>query len=284
MTLHRPPPRIFALIIGINEYESPRIQNLVGAVPDADAVQDYLQRHLDVPSNQIRNLRNSGATRAAIIGEIKAFSFNEKIKEGDPILIYYAGYGSSTGTPKGWEAGSTGKIEFLVPYDYSSLKDDDPVHGIPDRTLGALLSHLASTKGDNIVRQTFILCGFIYQLISMRQTVILDCCHSGSGTRNLDPTFKARAIVVGNIPSNLDQDIWSAFEWSGRGTVVHSGFARKGLRSHVLLAACHSQELAYERTSRGVFTVVLLKTLMDIGIDKLTYATLFDRMPPLSSG
>ena len=65
---------------------------------------------------------------------------------------------------------------------------------------------------------------------------------------------------------------------------MHSGFSRKGLRSHVLLAACRSQELAYERTSRGVFTVALIKTLKDIGVDKLTYATLFDRMPPLSSG
>ena len=264
----------------------------MGAIPDADAVQDYLQRHLDVPSNQIRNLRNSGATRAAIIDEIKAFSFNEKIKEGDPILIYYAGHGSSADTPKGWEAGSTGTIEFLIPYDYSSLKDGNPMHGIPDRTLGALLSHLASTKGDNIVGQTFILCGFIYQLISMRQTVILDCCHSGSGTRNiLDPTFKARAIDVGNVPSDLDKDIWSVFESSSkprsleRGTKVHSGFARKGLRSHILLAACRSHELAYERTtrSRGVFTMALLETLIDVGIDKLTYATLFSHwMPPLS--
>ena len=70
---------------------------------------------------------------------------------------------------------------------------------------------------------------------------------------------------------------------SGRGTEVHSGFARKGLRSHVLLAACRSQELAYERTSRGVFTVALLETLVSIGIDKLTYATLLGQMPLLSS-
>jgi hypothetical protein len=102
----------------------------------------------------------------------------------------------------------------------------------------------------------------------------------------LDPTFKARTIDVGNIPSDLDQDVWIEFESSGRGTRVHSGFAHQGLRSHILLAACHSQELAYERTSRGVFTVALLKTLVHNGIDKLTYATLFDpsRMPPLSSG
>jgi hypothetical protein len=69
-----------------------------------------------------------------------------------------------------------------------------------------------------------------------------------------------------------------------RGTKVHSGFAHKGLRSHVLLAACRSQELAYERTSRGVFTVALLETLVNIGIGKLTYATLLGGMPPLYSG
>ena len=73
---------------------------------------------------------------------------------------------------------------------------------------------------------------------------------------------------------------------SARGVEVHSGFVRKGLRSHVLLAACRSHELAYEetKTRRGVFTEALLKTLEDIGIDELTYATLINHMPPLSSG
>ena len=137
----------------------------MGAVPDADAVRDYLQKHLGVPSSQIRNLRNSEATRAAIIDGIKAFTLNGEIKEGDSILIYYAGHGGSTGTPKGWEVGSTGKIELLIPYDHSSpLEGGNHRHGISDRTLGALLSHLAVEKGDNIVRQNFILHGAIYQL------------------------------------------------------------------------------------------------------------------------
>ena len=125
----------------------------MGAVPDADAIRYYLQEYLGVPSSQIWDLRNSEATRAAIIHGIKAFSLNEGIKEGDPILIYYAGHGGSTKTPKGWDVGSTGKIELLIPYDHSSpLDDGNPKHGIPDRTLGALLSHLANKKGDNIVR------------------------------------------------------------------------------------------------------------------------------------
>ena len=127
----------------------------MGAVPDADAMRDYLQEHLGVPSSQIRNLRDSEATRAAIINEISALSLNSEIKEGDPIMIYYAGYGASAPAPKGWEVGSPGKIELLVPYDYSSrLEDGNHKHGVPDRTLEALLSRLASRKGDNIVRQT----------------------------------------------------------------------------------------------------------------------------------
>ena len=87
----------------------------MGAVPDADAMRDYLQKHLGVPSSQIMNLRNSKATRAAIIDGIRAFSLNEEIEEGDPILIYFAGHGGSADTPKDWEVGSAGKIELLVP-------------------------------------------------------------------------------------------------------------------------------------------------------------------------
>ena len=128
----------------------------MGAVPDADAVEDYLQE-LGVPSFRIRNLRDSGAMRAVIIDGIKAFEFIDEIKERDPILIYYAGHGGSAHTPKGWEVGSTGTIELLIPYDCSGLEGGNPKYGIPDRTMGALLSHLASKKGDNIVRQTFIL-------------------------------------------------------------------------------------------------------------------------------
>ena len=166
--LRRSPPRLFALIIGINEYESRNIKNLFGAVADADAIRDYLQEDLGVPSSQIRNLRDSQATRTAIINEIRALSTNNYIEEGDPILIYFAGHGASAKTPETWEAGSTGKTELLVPYDYSSrLEDGCGSHeqGIPDRTLGALLSHIASMKGDNIVRQTSIF--FFYRLTTM---------------------------------------------------------------------------------------------------------------------
>ena len=158
-------PRLFALIIGINRYKSHEIPNLSEAVPDADAVRDYLQKDQDVPSFQITNIRDSEATRVRIIEAIEALSVNDEIESGDPILIYYSGHGGLADTPKGWEVGGTGKTEFLVPYDYSSsLRDGNPKHGIPDRTLRTLLSRLAEKKGDNIVRQTFYSpCIRVYQ-------------------------------------------------------------------------------------------------------------------------
>ena len=156
LSIYRPLLRLFALIIGINKYHS--VKGLHGAVPDADAVQDYLQNDLGVPSSQIRNLRDSEATRVGIIHEIETFLINnDNIKEGDPILIYYAGHGGWKKAPTDWQTGGSENIQFLMPCDYSNRPEaGDRQHGIPDRTFGALVSRLANKKGDNIVRQTFV--------------------------------------------------------------------------------------------------------------------------------
>lgn len=145
--------RVFALIIGINKYKAVRrpFLNLRGAVPDADLVQSYLQKHLGVPNSQIRNLRDSEATRAAILHEINALITDDRIQRGDPILIFYAGHGSTAPKPKDWEDGGPA-IQLLLPHDYLCENEmGQMIHGIPDRTLGVLLGRLASSKGDNIV-------------------------------------------------------------------------------------------------------------------------------------
>ena len=110
-------------------------------------MQDYLQKHLAVPSPQIRNLRDSEATRAAILHAIDSLTTDDRIQRGDPILIFYAGHGSTAPAP-------AGEVQLLVPYD--NLCDNvkgGKIYGIPDRTLAELLGRLASVKGDNIVRR-----------------------------------------------------------------------------------------------------------------------------------
>lgn len=124
----------------------------MGAVADANAFQEYLQKELGVPSSQIRNLRNTKATRTAIIDGIKAFATDTRIEKGDSMVYYHAGHGSLAKTPKEWLSWNTDQIELLIPHDHSS-QDGNPLYGIPDRTLGILFSVIAREKGNNIVRQ-----------------------------------------------------------------------------------------------------------------------------------
>ncbi|KAH7923100.1 hypothetical protein BV22DRAFT_1130887 [Leucogyrophana mollusca] len=265
-------PSLFALIIGINKYKSDGVPDLRGAIADADMVKDYLEKELCVPSTQIRNLRNSEGTRARILDEINAFVNDKRIQKGDPILIFYAGHGAESPSPPRWLTSSS-KTHHLVPYDYACEDEKGgTVPGIPDRTLGALLTCLAAETGDNI-------------------TVILDCCHSGSGTRTdkvVVSTRSVRGIKIKEAPADdLDQHIWEVVERreaeNGYPIAFSTDSAQSGRLSHVLLAACGADELAREENGRGVFTLALIEALKRFGADKLTYAELLQRLPPLSA-
>lgn len=146
-------PSLFALLIGINEYKSPQINPLIGAVPDALAVKHYLEDNLGIPSAQIKVLLNGQATRQTIIDELRIFETNDLIHEGDPIVIFYAGHGATSPAPKSWKAGGP-EIEMLVPYDFDVVEESQ-VHGIPDRTIGAILDKVGRRKGNNIVSAQF---------------------------------------------------------------------------------------------------------------------------------
>lgn len=143
---------LFALIIGINEYiyQDVDFENLDGAVPDAEAMKAYLETSLDVPTSQIRTLFNEAATREAIITNLRELQTDPRIREGDPILIFYAGHGGTAKAPDGWETGGA-DIQVLIPHDFHGTSRNNRGHAIPDRTIGSLLEQIAAAKGDNIV-------------------------------------------------------------------------------------------------------------------------------------
>ncbi|KAK0218650.1 caspase domain-containing protein [Armillaria fumosa] len=260
----RPDPPLFALIVGIDKYLSNGIRNLSGAVADADAVNDFLQKTLRVPKEQIKNLRNEEATRMTIETEINDLGKNPVIKKDDPILIFYAGHGAEANAPFEWPS-ANGRIQMLVPHDFNSSgsASSERGQGVLDMRLSHLLADLAAKKSDNI-------------------TVILDCCHSGSGTRadDDDPTFAVRGIDLPQtytVAQDLLHDIDS------RASAAAKGFETAGLSSHVLLSACQAEQTAMEKHGRGVFTSALLGLLRERGVDKLTYKDLITNLPDLQA-
>ena len=135
------------LSIGIDQYESDNISNLFGAVADADAVDRFCIEELRVPREQIKSLRNSQATRVAILQAFKDLSRRtirgEPVRKDDPFLIYFSGHGARHNAPSDWPTGSR-HISLIVPYDKGDC--------IPDYTIAVLLHKLAEQKGNNIVR------------------------------------------------------------------------------------------------------------------------------------
>lgn len=146
---------MFALIIGINEYNPEDINPLDGCMKDATDVRDYLLKDLKVPDSHIRFLTNENAKRADIIKAFLEIQTDKRIKKNDPILIFFAGHGDETDAPTGWPSGDvSNQIQMIIPQDYST-NPARQVHGIPDQTLAALLNGIAIEHGDNIVRKFF---------------------------------------------------------------------------------------------------------------------------------
>ncbi|KAI0028423.1 peptidase C14, caspase domain-containing protein, partial [Vararia minispora EC-137] len=151
-----------SLLIGIDDYHrSSRFPKLKGCVSDAINVRNFLVKDLLVSEDRIKTLLNHEATHEGIITAVKNLALDSSIAKGDPILIYFAGHGSTVTSPPEWTGGP--KIQVLVPYD-GNADDGAGTNLIPDFQFGRLLREIASRKGDNI-------------------TVVLDCCHAASGTR-----------------------------------------------------------------------------------------------------
>lgn len=145
-------PKLYALIIGINEYEHDTIPNLNYAVADAQAMAHFLLHRVGAEASRLHILHNAEATREAIINHLRLMAERDFIKQGDPILIFYAGHGSQTVAPKGWPCGAVGNpIEMLLPSDFLSETSTGTIQGIPDILVSNLLKKLADAKGANIV-------------------------------------------------------------------------------------------------------------------------------------
>jgi filamentous hemagglutinin family protein len=106
--------RKLALVIGINQYDDKRIPQLVGALPDAVAVNEHLQEELGYDVVMLSN-----PSKSELFAALNGLAAG--LAESDSLLVYYAGHGEmveSTGmgywipsdgsadNPKGWVSNS----------------------------------------------------------------------------------------------------------------------------------------------------------------------------------
>ena len=253
----------YALLIGINEYASPRIRELKGCVNDVEAIRALLVNQFGVQDEHIRTLINEQATHAAIksafrehlIGHAEAWAANGDTHPPPVFLFHYSGHGSQVADSTDTEP--DGCHETIVPHDSRTEGGYD----IKDLELRRLIDEL--------------------EHYSTNITVILDCCHSGSGTR-----FSGTRPRVGGIRRcPMDYRPQPPSSDAQKQTYDDNTTMIKTLQDehHVLIAACRDREGAYEYTFdgkvHGTMTYFLVQKLSNLSAHhRPTYQELHKRI------
>jgi metacaspase-1 len=144
-----------AVLIGINRYRIPGA-DLRGCVNDVRNMQAVLNEYYGFAKSAITVLTDYSATSKAMQSAIGSLIGNAK--KGDILLLHYSGHGSNVPDDNGDEADR--RDEILCPTD---LDWKDPLR-------------------DDWLRKTF---DGLKPGVDL--TVVMDCCHSGSNTRAIQP-------------------------------------------------------------------------------------------------
>ncbi len=262
---------LYTLLVGIDRYDPrSRVPNLRGCVNDVAAMADLLQRTFAVPAANIRQLTNEAATHQAIklafrhflIEKAKAWAQAGRTDPPPAFLFHYSGHGSQARDETGTEP--DGMDETLVAHD-SRLPG---IYDIKDWELGQLIAELNE--------------------YSANVTIILDCCHSGSGTRDLvvladESIAKARRCPPDTRPQPPESQRPTTLAMT---RAINTSNWELGDK-HVLLAGCRDKELANEyalvdgnqRRWHGAMTYFLQRELTQLPPNSsLTYRELHERI------
>ncbi|KIJ67785.1 hypothetical protein HYDPIDRAFT_37388 [Hydnomerulius pinastri MD-312] len=254
--------RVFALLIGVDDYKSGRIWNLEACADDARRMRQWLIQDLHVPASNVSLLINKEATKRSIEDTFMSHLVNNPtIARGDALLIYFAGHGSSMSAPRDWCEGRARHVQVLCPYDHDTKGPEGRVAGISDRSLSAMLGELSAAKGDNI-------------------TLILDCSFSSSQLAANE--HDRRYIRCTPTEKAKKEDLFSGL-WRGaigRKFNGEQGFYQDDCQTHMLVAACKPGEMAMEWKEGGKFTQEFLAMKKSVPLHQLKYFELSERLSP----
>lgn len=273
---------IYALLVGINDYQG-GVRKLNGCVNDVRHMLEFLKlrtasaefelKPLLLTAGDANNTNEHKPTREAII---KAFrSHLRHAGKDDVALFYYSGHGSQEQAPSAfWHLEPDHLNETIVCMD-SRL----PGHyDLADKELALLLHEVATQDAKGKAKAA-----------APHIVVIMDACHSGSGTRDGD-MVGVRLAPLDMRERPLDSYIVSLEHAEKLGSAKPQAEGKQtadwftaATSRHVLLAACADEESAKEikfeehNETRGVFSYHLLETLKRSG-HALTYRQLRTRV------
>lgn len=218
---------LYALLIGIDDYPMP-VPKLQGCVNDIDAFASYLSERVSQDKGvapKVKTLKNGEATRQAVIDSIRGHL--GQAGNGDVALLYFSGHGSQEQSPEEfWKIEPDHLDETLVCVDSRTPGCWD----LADKEIARLIGEVAA-QGPHVA-------------------VILDCCHSGSGTREIEtvvrraPTDLRRRPIESFLVSLQEVEVAASRD-------VDSGRYSSPEGRHVLFAACRSDETAKEHSGDG---------------------------------
>ncbi|MFT5194881.1 MAG: hypothetical protein ACI85U_001891, partial [Candidatus Promineifilaceae bacterium] len=251
---------IYALLVAIDKYHpDSSVPHLAGCKNDVSRINTFLEERIGNNYKPLM-LTDEKATKKNIIDGFQTHL--SSASADDTILFYYSGHGSQSMTAmEFWHIEPDKLDETIVCYDSRIAGGTD----LADKELAFLISDLAKT-GAHI-------------------TAVMDCCHSGSGTRDIDDENTAsRRMVTDGRDRSLDGYFFmegkDPSDMMKKNNSSLSGWFDLPSGDHILLSACRSEQTAKEKViegqRRGIFSHYFLETLQSAG-SQITYRDIYMR-------
>lgn len=199
-----------ALLVGINDYPG-TFNDLMGCVADVQNMQDLLVSVFGFAREDIVMVTDRNATTSNILKALETLVHGARA--GDLLVFHYSGHGSQVPDTHGDEADKLDEILCPVDLDWKShvIKDDD---------LGKIFNTLAS---------------------GVHLEVFLDSCHSGTGLKDLNSTYRRPRFMP--MPAELSPG-------AGKARKPRS---IKPERAQVLWTACKANQYASDACLGGKY-------------------------------